>query len=258
MDDLDATQKVPDIFLTKVPQLRVILETKTYDTRYWIGIHRILKCPLCNSYYFYRSSDQDWDSIDWVAPKLELTLVHLSPQRVMKFLDEFVSKQGSDILSLPVKEKDNNDNFPMANNESLVLSNQYEVIIRNQIDLIQHRSLDTATQDYIVRSLCDHFLYRRDWESFRNVLLSHPSLSIRISASYFLPFSTVDFELAYNGNMIERIWGKNDLNMNEIANALPELSRNIQKIGSLNKYEFNHEKIKCLIYNDLMKDNAEG
>jgi hypothetical protein len=104
---VDAYFKLPDVFQVEVPKFLVILEIKKDNGRYCEYTTRLLKCPLCSTYYYYYSSDQDWDSIDFISPGLYLTLKRYSPRGIIKFLEDLVSATNKALSVTHVSSKEN-------------------------------------------------------------------------------------------------------------------------------------------------------
>jgi hypothetical protein len=107
MECVDAYLKLPDVFQFEVPKLLMIIETKKDDGRYCLMTSRLLKCPLCATYFYYHSHDQDWDSIDQISPQLSLTLIRYSPKRVIEFLKDLVSSTNKALSAFHVSSKEN-------------------------------------------------------------------------------------------------------------------------------------------------------
>src|SRR3989338_5947087 len=199
--DCEICKNIPQEFSSeeKILKLLTVIEMKSYYDCCGTSITKILKCPICSTYYYYNHYSED-SHYPHHFESDSLDIRRYDPVTTIKFL-EGISNSAEGTLPAPtgalkeafaegrqVSEPEISDKANLANaakNELEVLTKRYENIIKNLIEIIKKNGINGKIKQYILEALCNHFMDKGKFKDL-GFLLDHNDPFIRVKTAHYL------------------------------------------------------------------------
>jgi hypothetical protein len=191
---------IPNIIPPEVDRLLAVIEVEDDSTpAYCISITRLLKCPVCGTYYYYNHYDDDGQH--FMDPTCdEISIRRYDPLTAMSFLERLTAgadnalpssfgqlkkafAEGTGPPTSRAAGSGQSEKDQAVQNELDELRSRYDELVTGLIDILLHRSLDGQIKAYAIESLYYHFLSQDDWGSLSAVLLKHADPVVRVSTA---------------------------------------------------------------------------
>ncbi len=179
------------------------------DEPYCSSTTKIFKCPLCGTYYYFNHYVDDGQHFmdptynemtfrrydfptvkrffEGIAGVKDGTLPHAVGTLKKAFLD------GSTPNQTQIADKRSEKKIEYASKELLELNNRYNDAIYDLISCLKKEIPNLALKNYIIESLCSHFLNEGKPDMIDSLLLKHEDVVIQVkTANYLVGISTTD------------------------------------------------------------------
>lgn len=233
-------QKIPK----EVQEFKMITTIESAPHRYATSVDKLLKCPLCGTYYYYNHYDDDGEFfMDGTSDDIEVR--RYDPLSALGYLESIVGGTGENVPKpLGQLRKAFLDNItPEHAVTDEVLSAQAHTA-RTELEELQSRlpwlmedlkkTIHTILPNwhlkkYCVEALCNYFLSEEKFNEISELLLQHKNPVIKVeSARYILGIGTGDapvVELIHKSGSLtaaaEKFVSKN---MDELAHVLYDVA----------------------------------
>jgi len=193
------SEGITKIVPSEVNKLLTVIEMEDESTgSYCTSTTRLLKCPVCGTYYYYNHYDDEGGFMD--PPCNVITVRRYALLTAITFLEKVMSRTdgvlphafnqltkafagGTAPGETRIAGEGLSKNPERAKKELEEVSNRYDRTIEDLIDVLKYDSPGWHIKIYIIESLCNHFLTGGDWKSVRNLLIRHRDPVIRVSTA---------------------------------------------------------------------------
>ena len=204
VEDPEEGQKIPK----EAQEFTTITTIESEPHRYAISVDKLLKCPLCGTYYYYNHYDDDGEFfMDGTSDDIEVR--RYDPLSALKYLESIagvttenvpkpLGQLKKEFLSgVPFEETVTDEALSKqakaAAAELEELRERYPKIMEDLANAIRGKLPNWHLIKYCVESLCNHFLVEGKFKEIHELLLQHLDPVVRLeSAGYILGIGTGD------------------------------------------------------------------